>query len=322
MVTKTKKKVNANVPKLCGFLTKDLEMFVEQADMTSRVAGNKHDDFIPLIKEFRSSIKDKHTVNYVFWFIVKLYVNKEYPRKSILGCILGKFLPYDFYVYQLIDKDQVAYVGKTDRLSKRIGQHKQSGKVFDNVKVYPCKNEKEQDVMENTCIFKLMPPLNKTVRTDLVNHALEVPEFTDIIEFKPDFVAISTSEIRLSITEGYYYLQSIGYISKDKVELPYWFRPDFMPLSSPIKYLTKARDLIRQFRIDNGEEVNREMLSQILKFLDISGSPSAMKEKAGLVKGYNIIFTEDGFDFSFSGRDLLTREEAYEQFKIAMSKSK
>ena len=219
-----KRKVVTFIPKLSRDVNENIEMFEEQATMVSNKAGNKLEDIEKLIVKFRESITDKATVNYVFWKVVKIYLDYNYTRKSILERILFRFTPYYFYVYQLVRDGEIVYVGKSERLESRIQQHISSGKIFDSVRVYLCTSEEEQNTLENTCILKIWPEYNKSVNMGSASRNLEIPEFVDMREFKPDFMPPNPCKYKFNNDDKYYYVQCCGFVKKDCVPLPRWFR--------------------------------------------------------------------------------------------------
>lgn len=210
------------IPELSLSVIENIEMFDEQANMNSQKARNLNSDVYKLINEFRDQVEDKTTVNYVFWEVLKLYVEIDYTRRSIIEHLLEKFIPYYFYVYQLIKDGEVIYVGKSDRLNYRLSEHRATGKEFDDVKVYLCTDEREQEVIENTTIIRLWPPLNKYVRLDLADKNLELPEFKTITEVEPDFILRNNIDVRFNIGDNYHLIPDVGFVHKRTIPKPRW----------------------------------------------------------------------------------------------------
>jgi hypothetical protein len=217
----TKKKVKF-IPKLSDSVIENIEMFDEQCYMTSNKARNSKEDMCKLVDQFRDCVTDLHTVNYVFWRIIKLYMSVDYPRKSILQYIMFKFQPYEFYVYQLMKGSEVVYVGKSCRLAERLFTHKADNKDFDNVRLYLCSTIEEQDIVENASILDLLPILNKTVNLEMARKCSKLPEFKPIQELKPDFIGLSLLPYRFTLDDDYHLIQGIGFIHSRVVAKPYW----------------------------------------------------------------------------------------------------
>jgi len=217
-----KRKVVKCIPDLFGSLNDIIEMFDEQCSMVSNMAHNTNEDMYALVDKFREQVTEKQSVNYVFWKVAKLFTEFEYKRKAVMEYLLKAFTPYEFCVYQLMDNEEIVYVGKSYRLNERLNSHISLGKKFNDVRVYFCKDEREQDVVENTCIMRLWPKYNKTVNLSLADKNMCVPEFVALNESRPKFILTSHLDIKVDLREDYHLLQNIGFIHKSTVNKPYW----------------------------------------------------------------------------------------------------
>lgn len=68
-----------------------------------------------------------------------------------------------YYVYEYLDEeDDIAYIGKTINLQKRIKQHCSENKFqgLNKIRYIICKNKNEMDNLENHLITNLQPYLN------------------------------------------------------------------------------------------------------------------------------------------------------------------
>lgn len=248
-MSKKNKKVY-NIPNLSDNINENIEILIEQASMLSNKAGNLNEHLDKFCLDFRKSVTDKNTVNYLFWKLVELHFQGGWKREGIIRHAMTLFKPYEFYVYQLIKEGTVVYVGKTDRSHDRMVAHKKD-KDFDEVRYFQCSGTNQQDIIENTHIFKLKPKYNKNVRLDLVDHSMSVLEFLKTDEIKPDFIPISGGEGKISACDNYHYIQFLGFVSKDKVKnTPYWFSEKYLEFKRQKSILDECSKLIysKEFR--------------------------------------------------------------------------
>jgi predicted GIY-YIG superfamily endonuclease len=72
-------------------------------------------------------------------------------------------LQWDLYrgVYFLLDDDKIVYVGISADILRRIKQHKDMGKIFNNVKYIPVQNYTEAVKLEHNLINLYKPQYNK-----------------------------------------------------------------------------------------------------------------------------------------------------------------
>jgi len=207
---------------LTGNVSEDFEMFIEQCEMKSHEAHNTIDDLVALADEFRKSIKDYPTVNYLFWKFAKSLSVKKFTRERPIKYLVCVFSPKYNYVYQLIKNGVVVYVGKTDDVVNRIISHRKD-KDFDEVKYYICRDKHEQNLVENTCIFKLTPTLNKGLNLKYVDKNLDIDVFKKSDEILPDFINISGGVGSIKVNEDYYYFNHIGFLKKSVLGVvPHW----------------------------------------------------------------------------------------------------
>ena len=64
------------------------------------------------------------------------------------------------FIYRLLEYGVVVYVGQTEDIKKRIGNHITTGKVFDHVMFYLCEKSKSTEI-ERDEIISFNPKLNK-----------------------------------------------------------------------------------------------------------------------------------------------------------------
>lgn len=83
-------------------------------------------------------------------------VEMSRPRGSFVG----------YFVYFLIDGDEIVYVGKTTRPYARIRQHELSDKVFDRILVGHTGSKYEMDAKEALYIVEFNPRYNKSLPLD------------------------------------------------------------------------------------------------------------------------------------------------------------
>lgn len=83
-------------------------------------------------------------------------------KVSITKELLVKVLPDIHTIYKLFNKGDLVYIGSTINLNNRAKDHRNAGKVFDEVKI-ALVSEKEKLILENYLILQEQPPLNKTV---------------------------------------------------------------------------------------------------------------------------------------------------------------
>lgn len=74
-----------------------------------------------------------------------------------------------YFVYKLLDKEAIVYVGQTTGLDNRINQHK-ADKVFDSVMVIEVDSKDIMDGLESHLILKYMPQYNKTCNLELAKN--------------------------------------------------------------------------------------------------------------------------------------------------------
>lgn len=75
-----------------------------------------------------------------------------------------------FFVYFLIKKSDIIYIGSTTDIQKRICTHKSSfwsNKWFDLFRVMECKNEKEMHLYEKRWIELFKPERNKILKNGI-----------------------------------------------------------------------------------------------------------------------------------------------------------
>lgn len=92
-------------------------------------------------------------------------IREEKPAKSKIGIakdLLNKAMPDIPTIYKLFHKGSLVYIGSTINLNKRVKDHKNSGKIFDEVKI-ALVAEKDKLKLENYLILKEQPPLNKSI---------------------------------------------------------------------------------------------------------------------------------------------------------------
>lgn len=209
-----------SIPKLSHSVTENIEMFIEQAELSSQSAKNTVEDLMILSNEFLKTLTTQSTKDYVFWKIVDEYIIKKYKRPNHLRNIYCKLEPKYFIVYQLLREDELMYVGKTIDIHKRLSSHLKD-KDFNKVLLTRCETEKEQDTLEQTLIERFRPKLNKALNINLVDDSLIIPEFKDISDFHLDFFNISSLPFRLQ-QKDHIWLGN-GFVSLSKLmNKPYW----------------------------------------------------------------------------------------------------
>ena len=107
----------------------------------------------------------KHYDKKYLFTILHNATREEKPAKSKVGIakdLLVKVLPDIPTIYKLFNKGELVYIGSTINLNNRAKDHRNAGKVFDEVKI-TLVSEKEKLILENHLILKEQPPLNKTV---------------------------------------------------------------------------------------------------------------------------------------------------------------
>jgi hypothetical protein len=81
----------------------------------------------------------------------------------------------EYFVYLIHHKGAIVYVGMTNNLGKRLKQHMESSKVFDEVKYYKVECKRSAQSLEAYLIDYLQPKLNITKGTEIkVNKGKEI----------------------------------------------------------------------------------------------------------------------------------------------------
>lgn len=70
------------------------------------------------------------------------------------------YLSEEYFVYFLLDKNEIVYVGKTVNFNQRLKHHMQS-KKFDSYFLLKCESQSEIDKLEFDYIVKFEPKYNK-----------------------------------------------------------------------------------------------------------------------------------------------------------------
>lgn len=270
-----KKKKLYSIPTLSCNVNENIETLVDQASMCSNSAGNLTEHLAEFCNDFRKSIKDKNTVNYVFWKMVDLYFEGGFKREAIIKHVVHLFKPYEFYVYQLLKDGVVVYVGKTDRSHDRMIAHRKE-KDFDEVKYLQCSGTKEQDIIENTCIYLMKPKYNKSVRLDLVDDGYNIGEFLTVDKIKPDFIPVSGGKGKIDASvDDYYYIQFFGFVRKDKPSFtPYWYSDKYKDFKKQEMILKDCSAMAH----------NKELVDTLLKNLSKVVDERLIKRRDELVK--------------------------------------
>jgi len=273
-MSKKKKKVY-NIPELSDNVNTNIDILVEQASMCSNKARNLIEHLAKFCNDFRKSVKDKNTVNYIFWKLIDLYFEGGFKREGVIRYAAQLFQPYEFYVYQLLKDGVVVYVGKTDRSNERMMAHRKD-KDFDEVRYFLCSGTMEQDIVENTCIYRMKPKYNKGVRLNLVDDNLIIGDFLGVDSIKPDFIPVSGGEGKIDVSQGdYYYLQFFGFVRKGKVNVePYWYSDHYKDFKKQERLLKDSED------IKWNKELRDVLLSNLEKIMD----ERLLKRKESLLK--------------------------------------
>lgn len=178
-----------------------------------------------LIKFVKDSLKDAELSKYYLYKTLLEVVSEDKPKRtSAVDQIFSLFIPEFFYVYRLISKGDIVYVGQSINISSRVGQHFKD-KVFDTVELCACPNKDFMDTLENYEIFLNMPKYNKDLKVHLVNKFKEDPfeyEFKDFKEVEYDFIpCIPIKFERSSRLEGYLYKYPF-FVRNTKGIKPHW----------------------------------------------------------------------------------------------------
>ena len=68
-----------------------------------------------------------------------------------------------WYVYCLMRAEKLTYIGKTDSVFRRIGQHVDDGRQFDAIEVIKCKSELHMTRLEKELI-RVLNPIENIIR--------------------------------------------------------------------------------------------------------------------------------------------------------------
>lgn len=140
----------------------DFEFLFSNLDrlFSNKRKGNTKED---ILKDWDLLIKcyDK---KYLFR-VLHNATREEKPARSKVSItkeLITKVIPEIPTIYKLFYKGDLVYIGSTINLSNRAKDHKNSGKVFDEVKI-ALVSEKDKLKLENYLILEEQPPLNKSV---------------------------------------------------------------------------------------------------------------------------------------------------------------
>lgn len=212
-----------NIPEISNDLYEDMEMLLNQAEMTSGKARNTVDDMEEVAAKFILSLSNQATKEWVFWKLIDEYLYKQYNRPNHLRQVIHNTRPEVLLVYQLLNHGEVVYVGKSASIDNRLSSHSKN-KQFDNVLLCSCSTEKEQQVLENSLIDLIRPPLNKSLNLQLVDRNLVIPNFTEISKFHLDFIPPTSNSICVK-PHNHFYVNGLGFVSCDKVKnTPHWMK--------------------------------------------------------------------------------------------------
>ncbi len=211
-----------HIPEISNNLHEDMEMLLNQAEITSCKARNTVKDMEEVVSKFIESLTDEATREYVFWKIVDEYICKKYHRPNHLRYLISKLEPKYLLVYQLILEGEVVYIGKTSDIHKRLITHSKN-KTFDKVLITKCDNEYNQSVLEHTLIELIRPPLNKCLNLKEVDFSIVIPEFTDSRDFQLDFITSTNSPFGL-VPKNHVWVGN-GFASLTRLKnKPHWYR--------------------------------------------------------------------------------------------------
>ncbi len=98
--------------------------------------------------------------------------------------------PGDRYIYSLISKGDVVYIGQSKDLKTRVYSHLIDGKVFDQIEYYEC-TESEANELEANAIVRESPKLNTSLpKTKLyINENQLKKEISDCISDVVTYIA-------------------------------------------------------------------------------------------------------------------------------------
>ena len=75
---------------------------------------------------------------------------------------MDDYLKEEYFVYFLLDGEEIVYVGKSINYHQRLKAHSKN-KKFDSYYLLKCKNEKEMDILEFDFIVKFEPKYNSVL---------------------------------------------------------------------------------------------------------------------------------------------------------------
>jgi hypothetical protein len=115
-------------------------------------------------KGFDLKNKSNNDIIEVYKSLYFLDITKEYVIKNSSNYISINVDYNTYYVYVLISFSTIVYVGITNNIPFRIGEHIKSNKIFDSVFVHPISNDAPKEI-EYKFICKFLPKYNSEVIT-------------------------------------------------------------------------------------------------------------------------------------------------------------
>jgi hypothetical protein len=217
MKRSTKERKNEPI-KLSDSLIGNIEILIAQCHLTNYQADNTDSHVISFAKSIRQQAYTPEDVMSVWKLLLNAYVSNKIKRRGVLSRALLLFRPFYYFVYLLVKEEKIIYVGKTINLQERMKDHA-ANKDFDDIQIYICCDKNEQDILENTCIFKYQPPLNKAVRLSEVDMDMEVPVFTSAKDFCFPLLTGCTSRVKpfFLVDSNYYFIQNLGFVHKSNI---------------------------------------------------------------------------------------------------------
>jgi hypothetical protein len=215
MIKKSNKKRKNEVIKLSEDLLENIATLVAQCNLTSAQADNDDAHINSFVKSIKGSVNTPEEVMLVWKSLLNAYVSRKVKRGAVIRKALMLFRPFNYFVYLLVKDGDIIYVGKTINVQDRMKDHT-SNKDFDDIRIFACSTKQEQDVLENTCIFKYCPPLNRSVRLKEVDKEMELPAFVSAKDFYFPFLTGCTSKAKVFFLadENYYFFPKLGFVYK------------------------------------------------------------------------------------------------------------